>query len=75
MLMKLLWRVHRCFGLLKRSRPPGKAHAHQKYWQELLGQTGGKVRRPLLDLTEAEKEATRAAFAACGLAAPAPVPA
>lgn len=60
---------------LKRSRPPGKAHAHQKYWQELLGQAGGKVRRPLLNLTEAEKEATRAAFAACGLAVPAPVPA
>ena len=35
--------------------------------QELLGQAGGPVRRPMLDLTEAEKAATRAAFEACGL--------
>ncbi|GAB4188200.1 MAG: 4-hydroxy-tetrahydrodipicolinate synthase [Thalassobaculales bacterium] len=53
---------------LKSSRPPGKPHAHQKYWQELLGQAGGPVRRPMLNLSEAEKAATRAAFAACGLA-------
>ena len=52
---------------LKGSRPAGKAAAHQKYWQELLGQAGGAVRRPLLGLTEAEKAATRAAFEACGL--------
>jgi len=52
---------------LKSTRPPGKAAAHQKYWQELLGQAGGSVRRPLLALTESEKAATRAAFAACGL--------
>jgi 4-hydroxy-tetrahydrodipicolinate synthase len=52
---------------LKGSRPPGKAAAHQKYWQELLGQVGGPVRRPLLALTDAEKAATRAAFDACGL--------
>ena len=52
---------------LKSSRPAGKAAAHQKYWQELLGQTGGPVRRPLLALTDAEKAATRAAFDACGL--------
>lgn len=49
------------------SRPPGKATAHQKYWQELVGQTGGRVRRPLLELTDTEKEATRSAFADCGL--------
>lgn len=49
---------------LKSTRPPGKAAAHQKYWQELLGQAGGSVRRPLLALTETEKAATRAAFAA-----------
>ena len=47
---------------LKTTRPAGKAAAHQKYWQELLGQAGGRVRRPLLELTEAEKAATRAAF-------------
>ena len=52
---------------LKSTRPPGKAAAHQKYWQELLGQAGGPVRRPLLALTEAEKAATRAAFENCGL--------
>src|SRR5687767_4914596 len=49
---------------LKSTRPPGKAAAHQKYWQELLGQAGGAVRAPLLALTEPEKAATRAAFAA-----------
>ncbi len=53
---------------LAATRPPGKATAHQKYWQELLGQVGGPVRRPLLELTDAEKQATRAAFEACGLA-------
>jgi 4-hydroxy-tetrahydrodipicolinate synthase len=54
---------------LKGTRPPGKAAAHQKYWQELLGQAGGAVRAPLLGLTEQEKAATRAAFEACGLKA------
>jgi 4-hydroxy-tetrahydrodipicolinate synthase len=49
---------------LKETRPPGKAAAHQKYWQELLGQAGGPVRRPLLGLTESEKAATRSAFEA-----------
>lgn len=53
---------------LKSTRPPGKPQAHQKYWQELLGQAGGPVRRPMLDLTEEERAATRAAFEACGLA-------
>ena len=52
---------------LKSTRPPGKAAAHQKYWQELLGQAGGAVTAPLLGLTEQEKAATRAAFEACGL--------
>ena len=52
---------------LKETRPAGKAAAHQKYWQALLGQVGGRVRRPLLELTEKEKAATRAAFESCGL--------
>src|SRR5688572_3587984 len=52
---------------LRGSRPAGKAAAHQKYWQELLGQAGGAVRAPLAALTEQEKTATRAAFEACGL--------
>lgn len=52
---------------LRGTRPGGKPQAHQKYWQELLGQVGGPVRRPMINLTEAEKETTRAAFEACGL--------
>ena len=52
---------------LKGTRPGAKPHAHQKYWQELLGQAGGPVRPPLLDLTEAERAATRRAFERCGL--------
>src|SRR6204780_4941099 len=54
------------------TRPAEKPSAHSKYWQELLGQTGGRVRPPMLELTNAEKEATRRAFAACGLSAGAP---
>ena len=52
---------------LKRTRPGAKPHAHQKYWQELLGQAGGPVRPPMLELTEAEKQAARLAFKNCGL--------
>jgi 4-hydroxy-tetrahydrodipicolinate synthase len=52
---------------LKATRPGGKPQAHQKYWQELLGQTGGPVRRPMLQLDEDEKAQTRAAFSNCGL--------
>ena len=52
---------------LRETRPAEKPHAHQKYWQELLGQVGGRVRAPLLELTDAEKAATREAFEACGL--------
>ena len=52
---------------LKSTRPGGKPQAHQKYWQELLGQAGGPVRPPLLQLTDDEREATRRAFESCGL--------
>ena len=52
---------------LSDTRPGGKPQAHQKYWQELLGQAGGPVRSPLLQLTDAEKESTRRAFDDCGL--------
>jgi len=52
---------------LRDTRPPEKPHAHQKYWQELLGQVGGRVRSPLLELTDAERAATREAFERCGL--------
>jgi 4-hydroxy-tetrahydrodipicolinate synthase len=51
----------------KGTRPAEKPHAHQKYWQGLLGQMGGHVRAPLLELTEREKAQTRAAFDECGL--------
>jgi len=52
---------------IRRTRPAEKFHSHSKYWQELLGQVGGAVRRPMLELTEAEKDATRRAFEGCGL--------
>ncbi len=52
----------------RRTRPAEKFHSHSKYWQELLGQVGGLVRKPTLELTAAEKEATRRAFEGCGLA-------
>lgn len=49
------------------TRPAEKPHSHQKYWQELLGQVGGSVRFPLLELTDEEKAITREAFEQCGL--------
>ena len=49
------------------TKPAGKPQAHGKYWQDLLGQVGGPVRAPLLQLTDEEKSRTRAAFEACGL--------
>ena len=52
---------------IKSTRPGGKPQAHSKYWQELLGQVGGPVRSPLLQLTEEEKQRTKAAFDSCGL--------
>ena len=51
----------------RESRPPGKQQAQFKFWQELLGQVGGPVRRPLLPLTDEEKTRIREAFQACGL--------
>lgn len=52
---------------IMRTKPGGKPQAHGKYWQELLGQVGGPVRAPLLQLSEREKAATREAFETCGL--------
>jgi 4-hydroxy-tetrahydrodipicolinate synthase len=52
---------------LKVSRPPGTPQAYQKYWQQLLGQVGGPVRRPLLPLTDEEQVRVRSAFATSGL--------
>lgn len=52
---------------IRETKPGGKPTAHGKYWQSLLGQVGGHVRHPMLELTQAEKDATRAAFETCGL--------
>lgn len=52
---------------LHETRPAGKTQAQLKYWQELLGQAGGPVRPPLLQLTAEEKARIREAFEACGL--------
>ena len=52
---------------IRTTRPAEKPNAHAKYWQQLLGQVGGPVRRPMLDLTDEEKASTAAAFARCGL--------
>jgi 4-hydroxy-tetrahydrodipicolinate synthase len=52
---------------LRGTRPPEKPHSHQKFWQELLGQAGGTVRAPLLELTAEERRLTQAAFEASGL--------
>ena len=57
---------------LRASRPAEKPPAHSKYWQELLGQAGGAVRPPMLELTDDERRAAKAAFDACGLRAPEP---
>jgi 4-hydroxy-tetrahydrodipicolinate synthase len=53
---------------LKMSRTHGTPHAQQKYWLDLLGQAGGPVRRPLVNLTAGERERIRVAFEGCGLA-------
>ena len=49
------------------SKPKGKPQAHAKVWQDLLGQHGGPVRRPLLPMTAQEIEKTQQCFASCGL--------
>jgi 4-hydroxy-tetrahydrodipicolinate synthase len=52
---------------IRSTKPGGKPTAHGKYWQELLGQAGGFVRHPMLELSEEEKNRTRTAFEGCGL--------
>ena len=54
---------------LHASRPAGTPQAQQKYWQELLGQTGGSVRRPLLNLSAAQRSVISEAFHSSGLGA------
>ncbi len=50
-----------------RAKPADKPQAFGKYWQEKLGQVGGRVRPPMLDLTDEEKAVIDEAFADCGL--------
>lgn len=52
---------------MKASRPADKPQAFGKYWQTLLGQVGGHVRAPMLELTAEEKMAVEQAFANSGL--------
>ena len=52
---------------IKNTKPGGKPTAHGKYWQELLGQVGGCIRHPMLELTDEEKARIRKAFNCCGL--------
>jgi 4-hydroxy-tetrahydrodipicolinate synthase len=52
---------------MKRTKPTGKPTAFGKYWQELLGQIGGSVRAPMLELTDVEKEIIKKGFDECGL--------
>ena len=51
----------------KASRPAGTPQAHTKYWMERIGAVGGPVRRPLLNVTDADKAAIDKAVANCGL--------
>jgi len=51
----------------KHTRPAEKPHAHAKYWQDCLGQTGGEVRMPLLSLNDTEKKAIETAISKSGL--------
>ncbi len=51
----------------KKGRAVGKPQAYSKYWLELLGQVGGPVRRPLLQLTDNEKALAREMFAQSGI--------
>lgn len=53
----------------KMTKPAEKPFAHQKHWQTLLGQVGGAVRQPMLELTETERLSIEEAFDACGLRA------
>ena len=52
---------------MKSSKPADKPTAFGKYWQELLGQVGGRVRPPMLELTDEERAKIRDAFDNCGL--------
>ena len=52
---------------MTRTKPASKPTAFGKYWQELLGQVGGHVRPPMLELSNEEKAQIEGAFDTCGL--------
>ena len=52
---------------MARTKPTDKPQAFGKYWQELLGQVGGRVRPPMLELSNEEKANIKKAFENCGL--------
>jgi len=52
---------------LKKTKPGSKPQSSQKHWQDLLGQVGGHVRRPMLEMTSEEKHLMTEAFETCGL--------
>jgi len=54
---------------LKRVTFPGKVQASYKYWSQLIGMVGGdgRVRKPQLELSPAEKQAIEAAVRGTGL--------
>ncbi len=49
------------------TKPADKPQAFGKHWQALLGQVGGRVRPPMLELNDDEKSAIEVAFRNCGL--------
>jgi 4-hydroxy-tetrahydrodipicolinate synthase len=51
----------------KAAKPRDTPQAITKYWQAMLGQVGGRVRRPLLELTENQKAVAREQFEKSGL--------
>jgi len=60
-------RVRRAFRTAMEGVEPSKRRAVMKYWQELLGQVGGRVRFPQKELTTEEKQRVRELFERSGL--------
>ena len=53
--------------VMKRTKPLAKPTAFGKYWQDLLGQVGGRVRAPMLELSTEEKTIIRDGLTQSGL--------
>ncbi len=60
-------RVRRAYREAMEGVDPSKRRAVMKYWQELLGQVGGRVRFPQRELNDEEKRRVREAFERSGL--------